>query len=412
MTDESGHQLPNIVYPGLDRGELVEWVERFYGEYYFRPKAAWRVVRKAIVNNDIPRLYKEAREYLALRSKRKKFVKEHKAATVARESMSAKARLLTLVVILSNVAGNLAVQLRVEIGGGRSLAACISRCWSTDSVDALADDADELGGSELHPSYHRDRIRAVGYRRQDLSRGADFDAALERNTADRCRNHAGRPHTGGDALMRWLLVVAIVASTAVGDLLQSFEMKQHKQASIGQTLGFLHRPLLLLSILCMAVVVLLLPGAPAGCGSELRRAGNRGDGGCRNRTRPAGAERARRWTALGRSGAGRVRRGAAGCVILLVLICAAAGAYQLARPGGVHHASAYDATEYPPTRPAVSILKPIHGADDHFWPAIVSHARDRVSRVRDSLWCAGQQRHCPALYSRGSSRNTPSYPSV
>jgi hopanoid biosynthesis associated radical SAM protein HpnJ len=82
MTDESGHQLPNIKYPGLDRGELVEWVERFYGEYYFRPKAAWRVVRKAIVNNDIPRLYKEAREYLALRSKRKKFVKEHKAATV------------------------------------------------------------------------------------------------------------------------------------------------------------------------------------------------------------------------------------------------------------------------------------------------------------------------------------------
>jgi hopanoid biosynthesis associated radical SAM protein HpnJ len=83
MTDESGHQLPNIHYPGLDRGELVEWVERFYGEYYFRPKAAWRVVRKAIVNNDIPRLYKEAREYMALRSKRKKFVKEHKAATVA-----------------------------------------------------------------------------------------------------------------------------------------------------------------------------------------------------------------------------------------------------------------------------------------------------------------------------------------
>ena len=52
--------------------------------------------------------------------------------------------------------------------------------------------------------------------------------------------------------MPWLLVFAIVASTTVGDLLQSFEMKQHKQASIGQTLGFLHRPLFLLSILCMA----------------------------------------------------------------------------------------------------------------------------------------------------------------
>lgn len=79
MTDESGHQLPNIIYPGLDRGELVEWVERFYGEYYFRPKAAWRVVKQAVVNNDIPRLYKEAREYLALRSKRKVFVKQQKA---------------------------------------------------------------------------------------------------------------------------------------------------------------------------------------------------------------------------------------------------------------------------------------------------------------------------------------------
>jgi len=76
MTDESGHQLPNIIYPGLNRGELVEWVERFYGEYYFRPKAAWRVVKQAVVNNDIPRLYKEAREYLALRSKRKLFVKQ------------------------------------------------------------------------------------------------------------------------------------------------------------------------------------------------------------------------------------------------------------------------------------------------------------------------------------------------
>jgi hopanoid biosynthesis associated radical SAM protein HpnJ len=83
MTDETGHQLPNIRYPGLDRAELVEWVEKFYGEYYFRPKAAWRVVKKAVVNNDIPRLYKEAREYLSLRSKRKKFVQDHKAAANA-----------------------------------------------------------------------------------------------------------------------------------------------------------------------------------------------------------------------------------------------------------------------------------------------------------------------------------------
>lgn len=80
MTDEVGHQLPTVVYPGLDRAELVDSVERFYGEYYFRPKAAWRVVKKALFSTDERRrLVKEAREYLALRAKRKKFVAEQKS---------------------------------------------------------------------------------------------------------------------------------------------------------------------------------------------------------------------------------------------------------------------------------------------------------------------------------------------
>ena len=83
MTDEGGHQLPNITHPGLDRGELVEWVQRFYDEYYYRPKAAFRVVSKAILNGDARRLYKEAREYLSLRSKRKQFVADQQAATAA-----------------------------------------------------------------------------------------------------------------------------------------------------------------------------------------------------------------------------------------------------------------------------------------------------------------------------------------
>jgi len=75
MTDDTGHQLPNVIYPGLDRGELVDAVERFYGEFYFRPKVVWRIVRKALFNGaERRRLAKEAREYLALRAKRKKFV--------------------------------------------------------------------------------------------------------------------------------------------------------------------------------------------------------------------------------------------------------------------------------------------------------------------------------------------------
>src|SRR5260370_1351720 len=39
MADNAGHQLPNITYPGLDEAEFMDAVERFYGEYYFRPRS-------------------------------------------------------------------------------------------------------------------------------------------------------------------------------------------------------------------------------------------------------------------------------------------------------------------------------------------------------------------------------------
>jgi hopanoid biosynthesis associated radical SAM protein HpnJ len=84
MGDETGHQLPNITYPGLDQAELVDAVERFYGEYYFRLGVIWRVVRKAIFNShERRRLAKEAREYLSLRSKRKRFVDDQRKAVAA-----------------------------------------------------------------------------------------------------------------------------------------------------------------------------------------------------------------------------------------------------------------------------------------------------------------------------------------
>ena len=80
MTDELGHQLPHISYPGLTKADLMEAVERFYGEYYFRPRAAWRVVRKSLTNwNEFRRLAKEAKEYLALRVKRKAFISASRA---------------------------------------------------------------------------------------------------------------------------------------------------------------------------------------------------------------------------------------------------------------------------------------------------------------------------------------------
>src|ERR1035438_308057 len=84
MADEAGHQLPNITYPGLDEAELVDSVERFYDEYYFRPGVVWRMVRKTILNShERHRLAKEAREYLSLRSKRKRFVVDQRKVVAA-----------------------------------------------------------------------------------------------------------------------------------------------------------------------------------------------------------------------------------------------------------------------------------------------------------------------------------------
>ncbi|MBH8572569.1 hopanoid biosynthesis associated radical SAM protein HpnJ [Nostocaceae cyanobacterium CENA369] len=75
MTDETGHQLPHIEYPGLSRGEMMQAVEYFYDKYYFRPRIVARIVKNAIFDaKERQRLYKEAREYLNLRAKRKQFV--------------------------------------------------------------------------------------------------------------------------------------------------------------------------------------------------------------------------------------------------------------------------------------------------------------------------------------------------
>ena len=83
MVDEGGHQLAHIEYPGLPADEVLESVHRFYDEYYFRPKAVFRIVRKSIFNSDErKRLYKEARTFLKVRSMRNKLVKE-KARTAA-----------------------------------------------------------------------------------------------------------------------------------------------------------------------------------------------------------------------------------------------------------------------------------------------------------------------------------------
>jgi radical SAM superfamily enzyme YgiQ (UPF0313 family) len=82
IVDERGNQLPKVVYENLNEAELMDWVERFYGEYYFRTKVIWRMVRKVIFNpHDRRRLTKEAKEYMALRARRRKFISDQRQQT-------------------------------------------------------------------------------------------------------------------------------------------------------------------------------------------------------------------------------------------------------------------------------------------------------------------------------------------
>jgi radical SAM superfamily enzyme YgiQ (UPF0313 family) len=77
MVDEMGHQVAMIEYPGISRDYILEMVHRFYDEYYFRPKAIFRIVRKAAFDStDRKRLYKEAKAFLKLRASRNRTVKE------------------------------------------------------------------------------------------------------------------------------------------------------------------------------------------------------------------------------------------------------------------------------------------------------------------------------------------------
>jgi len=88
MVDEGGHQIVQIQYPGLPAEEIMAAVHRFYDEYYFRPKAVFRILKKsAFHSTERKRLYREAKAFLKLRATRNKWVKEqrheHETATAA-----------------------------------------------------------------------------------------------------------------------------------------------------------------------------------------------------------------------------------------------------------------------------------------------------------------------------------------
>jgi hopanoid biosynthesis associated radical SAM protein HpnJ len=77
ITDDMGHQLPHLQYPGLSREYMVESVNRFYDSYYFRPRVAWRIVRESLWDShERKRLFHEAWDFMKLRHDRIKVAKK------------------------------------------------------------------------------------------------------------------------------------------------------------------------------------------------------------------------------------------------------------------------------------------------------------------------------------------------
>jgi len=77
LADTGGHQLPHIEYPHLSKAEMMGAVNRFYDEYYFRPRVVWRIVREALWDShERKRLYDEATSFLKLRAERWKWVRQ------------------------------------------------------------------------------------------------------------------------------------------------------------------------------------------------------------------------------------------------------------------------------------------------------------------------------------------------
>ncbi len=93
MVDAMGHQVAMIEYPGISRDYILEMVHRFYDEYYFRPKAIFRIVRRAAFNSvDRKRLFREAKSFMKLRASRNRSVKEARDSAAAPPNASGPGR--------------------------------------------------------------------------------------------------------------------------------------------------------------------------------------------------------------------------------------------------------------------------------------------------------------------------------
>lgn len=72
LVDDSGVQSYALSYPHLSGKEIFDAVERFYKDFYFRPRVLGRIIKTMIRDSDVRRRrLREGREFLTFLSRRK-----------------------------------------------------------------------------------------------------------------------------------------------------------------------------------------------------------------------------------------------------------------------------------------------------------------------------------------------------
>lgn len=84
LVDEGGYQKCTVSYPAISADEIYDSVERFYREFYFRPRYIAKKVRQIVLDpHERPRLLAEGRQFLRTMWHRRSEAKVARAGTAA-----------------------------------------------------------------------------------------------------------------------------------------------------------------------------------------------------------------------------------------------------------------------------------------------------------------------------------------
>ena len=84
LVEDDGLQQSTLEYPGLSKEEIFESVDRFYRQYYLRPKPILRIIKTMLEDKDVcVRRLREGWEFFRTLNQRKTDLAASRAAQAA-----------------------------------------------------------------------------------------------------------------------------------------------------------------------------------------------------------------------------------------------------------------------------------------------------------------------------------------